>query len=223
MKAIFLTGNDIDKIDKRSTELTTSAILKNYKIINVSEELTLFEALKNNDLFQEKKLIIVPRFSLLEKKDFNYLEKINNDTNTVIVVKNENSLAASKLKSFGKDTKVEIYNLPKVIWNFLDSLRRGNSAKSLLLLHSVSESEPIELVFYLMSQRFIQLYLAKVSPSGLKSPSWQVTKLQNQAEHFSENDLKKIISNLSQIDVDYKTGNGELKTLIDLFIISNLE
>lgn len=223
MKTIFLIGNDVEKIENRSLFLTHQAKEKKYKIIKISDSLKFIEAIRDADLFSTKKLIIVNKLSDLNTSDLNQINQMRDNTDTVIILKNENPPPATKLKYFGSDIKIENYNLPKVIWNLLDSFKKNNANQFFDLLEKSLQTEPIELIFYLLNQRIISLYFAKTNPSKLNIASWQVTKFQNQAENFEAGDLKHIIGELAEIDIKSKTGVSDMRTLIDLFIATKLE
>ena len=224
MKVIVITGDDIERVNLRVKKLIHSAKEKSYRISKISNSPTRIEnELREDDLFLNKKFILVEKLSLLSNKDLEAIHKNLTIDALVLCVVSEYAVPASKIKYLGKDIKIESFTLPKIIWKFLDSLKINNAKNTLELLDEVVRVEPIELVFHLISQRFIQLYLAKTKPSELKLQSWQVVRLQSQAEDFSGNEIKVLIDKLSELDVESKTGKGELKSLLDFFIATNLE
>jgi len=224
MKTIVIAGDDTEKINLRLRQLIQSAKEKSYSISKISDaNVNLESLLRASDLFFDKKFILVEKISFLTKDDFAAISKYSDFQNLVLCILSQKAVSRQKLKLLGSNLKVESYNLPAVIWKFLDSLKPKNAKNALDYLSKVSEVEPIELTFHLLSQRFIQLYLAKVKPSELKLQSWQVVRLQSQAENYSERDIKALIEKLSEIDVEAKTGKGDLRSLLDFFIAANLE
>jgi len=224
MKVILITGDDSEKVSLRIKKLIDSAKEKSYIISKISDSPTKIDnELRADDLFLNKKFILIEKLSLLSNKDLDSINKNLIHDNLVLCVITENAVPASKIKYFGKDLKIESYTLPKIIWKFLDSLKSKNAKNAMDLLNEVVKVEPVELVFHLLSQRFIQLYLAKTKPSELKLQSWQIVRLQSQAEGFSENDIKAMVEKLSELDVEAKTGKGDLRSLLDFFIATQLE
>lgn len=224
MKIILLQGDDVQKVEERFSSLVEHAKNKDYKICNLDYTQTdLAREIRKKDLFQEKRFIEVSKFSYLRKEDIDSLLENAEDPDIVVCIKSDSIVAASKLKKIQKYIKIETFTLPKILWTFLDNLKSGNCKKSLELFAKTLETQPVELVFFLLSQRFITLYWAKTQPSLIKSASWQVVKLQNQAEEFSQEKLSGIINQLAEIDYKVKTGKDNLRSSLDFFIASNLE
>ena len=87
----------------------------------------------------------------------------------------------------------------------------------LLSYYKVVESEPIEFVFSLISSRLKEMYLTKKGLLNL--PAWRMSKLKKQSDKYNLGQLTDSISDLSQIDIQTKTGQQDLQTGLLLFMI----
>lgn len=134
-------------------------------------------------------------------------------------------LTATQLKPFQKikDCRIQEYKLNKFLWNFLDNLRPGNSAKLIGLLESTLKTEPAELVMFMLIRRVTELLLATSRDpralDGVRSP-WQKGKLIAQAKHWTEPQLVNFHRRLYEIDEAIKTGAtpADLSTHLDILL-----
>jgi DNA polymerase III delta subunit len=140
-----------------------------------------------------------------------------------LVIYHEKKIPKSFISSIKKIKKEEEYELPKLLFKFLESLVPGNAERSLNLLHTVLENEPPEFVFAMLARHFKDLYWVKKDPSNIPYPSWRVSKLESQASKFSIKQLKSFISKLAKTDVEVKTGKNDLLRSLDLLVMSELE
>ena len=130
---------------------------------------------------------------------------------------------AQVTKNLPKDARQERFDFPKQVFAFLDSLVPGNSKNSLKLLDSLVKTEPVELVFHLLSRHLRDLYWASISPETLALDGWRKKKLSDQANQFSIFNFQFLINTLSEIDVKTKTSDSHLKTELDLWMIKSLK
>lgn len=102
----------------------------------------------------------------------------------------------------------KLFNIPSVVFRFLDSLQPGNIRFSLELFHQTIESEKVELVFSMIVKRIRQLLMIKYAevPDGLAA--WQVGKLNQQAKGFTQQQLHAVHTQLLDTDMGIKTGNS---------------
>jgi len=176
MKIIVLHGDDINKSYERLNKFTDAAKKRNWEIIYDDISAT-------PSLFGNERLTIVRDYKLLGKKT----------VDGTLVIYHEGTLPATFLKTLPKDTKVEEFKLPKMLWSFLDNM----TIKS---LHEVIKTEAIEFVFIMIAWKFKKRYLASPTPK-----------------------MKEIINKLAQIDADIKTGKADLLSSLDLMFIKGLE
>ena len=176
MKIIVLHGEDINKSYARLRKFTDEAKKRNWEII-------YDDISRTPSLFGNERLTIIRDYKLLGKKT----------VDGTLVIYHEGTLPITFLKTLPKETKIEEFKLPKMLWNFLDNM----SVKS---LHEVIKTEAIEFVFIMIAWKFKKRYLASPSPK-----------------------VKEIINKLAQIDVDAKTGKADLLSSLDLLFLKNLE
>ena len=89
-------------------------------------------------------------------------------------------------------------------------MKQNNQKQILTFLHLSTDTDPIELVFYLLHRRISQLIVALDAPSDLKGAPWQIGKLTSQAKGFTLNQLIKLHQKLTDIDYSIKTGQAAL-------------
>lgn len=119
--------------------------------------------------------------------------------------------------------KLSIKKLESVIFDLTDSLGKREIAKALQVLENlIYAKEPLQKILITLYNHFKKLYLTKIALKHNKdiitslnlkpNQTFLVNKYKMQANYFQENELRKILQNL--IDLDYQYKNG----LIDLQI-----
>lgn len=212
MKVIVLHGDNSEASYERLIKFVDTAKKRNWEI--VTDEFP-----NTPSLFGNERLIIYRDFSLLSKKDINNFDRFDG----TLVVYHEGVLPQAFLKLMPADFKMEKFELPKILFIFLESFCPGNSTKCLKLLHGLTETEAVELVFFMLSRHLRDLYWVTVDPKTSQFPSWRLSKLKFQAEKFGIDMLKQIIGRLSDIDIEVKTSKADLLTSLDLLIVKQLE
>lgn len=205
MKVIILHGEDINKSYARLTKFLEEAKKRGWEIIE--DEIVLTPS-----LFGKERFLLFRKYQLLTKDKIKSLISLEG----TLVIYHEGDIPQTFIKTLPNDTKIEKFDLPKLIWQFLDTF-------SLKLLHELIESEPVEFVFSLFSKRVRDLYWIKVEPNSLPYQPWQVSRLKKQSEKYTEANLKHVIDKLAEIDVEVKTSKAELLPSLDLLIIKHLE
>ncbi len=205
MKIIVLHGDYTTKLYERLNKFIEIAKKRGWEISN--DEIS-----QTPSLFNIQRLTIIRKYNLLSKKDISNISKVPG----TMVIYNEGNIPQMFLIELPKDTKIEEFKLPKIIWNFLDNI-------SVKYLHEVIKSEPIEFVFSVLCKRFRDLYWVKISENTLPYQPWQIARLKRQAQEYSRESLKEIISKLAEIDIKVKTSKSDLISELDLLLISKLE
>ena len=192
------------------------------KKFNLTQAKQLLEA---TSLFGQRKLIIVENFFSLpqskqKKETLDYLKEKKPEN---LIIWENRKIDGRRLMAFSQ-TKIQRFDLPPLIFKFLDSFAPENKKFSLNLLHQLLHQEAPELIFYLLARRIGQLIIAKdLGKRGLTQMArWQQEKLLYQAKKF---DLKKLLllyQQLLKIDYQQKTGRTSLPLSfhLDLFIAS---
>jgi DNA polymerase III delta subunit len=201
---IIIHGDDINKISERYNELKEDYKKRGYKI--------RFSLSTDTSLFPEKILIILDDYKLAP---------LNSDQEILVI--SYNLIPKLTLNKFAKSTKTEVYELPKVIWQFLDAFYPGNYKNIIYLFHQTLTQYPIEMLLPLLGKHLRDIYWVKISPSDIPYPSWRVEKLERTAGRFELAALKIIINKLAMIDINSKTSKTNLVEALDLLIISKLQ
>src|SRR4029079_9436574 len=178
---------------------------------------------RSEDLFGNEKLVIVDSFDLLSKKDLEWMKEHADTFAGNLVIHHTKLLPRTKIKSIPGLTKVEEFTYPVILWKMIDSFYPGNAKNFLTLMHQVIEKEAPELVFGLLAKQVRDLYWVLVDPYNCPIPDWKIAKLQSVAKKFSEEKLEKIIEELAEIDIQSKTSDSELKDLLDLMVVRELQ
>ena len=225
MNIIVLHGDNLAESNTRLKKFKDSGKSRGWGIVEINHDasLSLAESLTTSSLFEKERLFIFRDFRSLTARDFEWLNKSANKLSGNLVIYNESEIAPSFLKKLPSGAKTENFKLPKIIFEFLDSVYPGNIKNCLGLLRKVTLAEPVEFVFALFAKYMRDLFWVKVSPDSLPYPSWRKKKLSIQAEKFSINLLKEIISQAAEIDIDAKTSNSSLADSLDLLVVSKLE
>jgi len=186
--------------------------------------LNLQQALESASLFGDNHLVVVEnlfsgRKNKEKEKILVYLKKTNQEN---LIVWEGKKIDGRTLLSF--KAKVFKFDLPLVIFRFLDSLAPGNSNVSLDLFHQCLEQDPPELIFFLLAKQIRLLILAvDLGKKGLsKMEDWRVGKLIHQGQKFGLRPLIFLYKELLKIDWQQKTGQTpfDLVSQLDLFLAS---
>ena len=226
MKIIILHGDNIADISGRLTKFIDVAHKRSWKIVRLNNpdgNFNFKESLTGNTLFSEKRLYIIDDLRKIKKSDLEWLKKYSKNLEDTLIVVNNGVLTKTSINLLPLAYKIELFELPKKIWLFLDSIYPGMGRVSLVLLHEVLEMEAIELVYALLARQLKDLYMTKCDPESINYPGWRTKKLNERAQKYPSGLLEKVISDLSEADYKAKTGQADLTTELDLIIATRLE
>jgi len=188
---------------------------------------SLTQTLESSSLFNNKKItVIFQLFSLPRSKNkTSLIELVLKNPDKTIYIWETKTLTPANLKLVSKKEGVNLksFKLPVVLFKFLDSIKPENSKTTLNLFHQTLKTNPVELIFYMLSRRLSQLIQAKDNPKTIKAAPWQINQLKSQAKSFPSIDyLIKLHSKLSLLDYQTKTGQSpvDLTTNLDLLLIN---
>ena len=225
MNIIIIHGDNTEKSYQRILIFIDEAKRRNMKIekFDKHKKEDLQSTVRGETLFDEEKIYLVYGLANLKKNDLDWIKDKSKNHEGTLIVYEKGIASQTKLKNIPKGYKIEKYELPKLIFKFLDSFYPGNKTHCIKLFHEVIKDSSIEFVFSLLGSHLKDLYWVMVEPSKIPYPSWRVAKLENQAEHFDLDNLKDLINKLAIIDVDVKTSDSTLINSLDLLIIGELE
>jgi hypothetical protein len=212
MKIIVLHGDDSAKSYERLMQFTDVAKKRNWEI--VTDEFP-----NTPSLFGVDRLIIYRNYQLLTKNDIKNFDKFDG----TLVIYHDGVLPQTFLKLMPSDFKMEKFELPRILFTFLESFYPGNSERCLKLLHDLTKTEAIELTFYMLGRHLRDLYWVSIDTKSNQFPDWRLSKLKFQVEKFSPPKIKQIISELGDIDILVKSSKTDLLTALDLLIVKQLE
>ena len=190
------------------------------------DEPSLIEAVESRSLFNESVLIVIEQlFGKLGKKQKiqeRYAAILKESSkNADIILWEKREAGAVLLKLLGPTASVKLFNIPSVIFQFLDAFEPHSAPKLLGLFKQTVQTEAPELVHALLSRRLRQLLMVfdGTVPPGLQS--WQVSRLTRQAKLFTMDKLLTMYQNLLDIEFSIKSGTSafDMKQHIEQFII----
>lgn len=220
---MIIQGDHPEKSRKRFSQIIKKIKSKGWEIRRIDSSQNVSEQFTQVSLFEEKLLFIIEEPLKLLAKDLKWISKNQKGIEGNLLIYHQGYIPKKIINLLPKQIKIEDYKIPKLIWNFLDSIYPGNTKEILQILHNVIETEPKEFIFSLIVGRVKELYWIKIDEKALKYPSWRLNKLKFQAKKFKKEMLKEIIDELSKIDIRVKTSSENLIDALDLLIISKLE
>ena len=126
----------------------------------------------------------------------------------------------------GNITKQEIdllciKQINSIIFDLTDNLGKKNVKEAINVLHNlIYEKEPIQKILITLYNHFKKLYIVKLSEKYKKSLTeslnlkpnqiFLTNKYKTQSNYFKEEELKKILEKLSDLDYNYKIGKIDL-------------
>ena len=212
MKIIVLHGDDSAKSYERLMKFVETAKKRSWEILTD-------EFPNTPSLFGTERLIIYRDYKLLTSKDIKNFDRFEG----TLVIYHPGDLPQTFIKQMPKDFKMEKFELPKILFTFLESFYPSNSQRSLKLLHDLVKNTAIELIFFMLARHLKDLYWVTIDPTTNQYPSWRLSKLKSQANKFTVENLKLIIKNLADIDILVKTSKADLLTELDLLMVKQLE
>ncbi len=225
-KIYIFSGEDI--VSSRNAYIDQVELLKkqNLEILHILAKEIDEELLENTfgakNLFGLSRTIITENFfsGQKSKEKDQALEKILSFPGAVLVSWEEKEFSSAAAEKLGKDFVIKNFNLPKVLWKFLDGLSPKNKAQNLQTLHEIISGLEPHFIFSMITRQFRLLILAVDGETdGL--PSWQRGKLTSQARDFGREKLMQIYKKLLQIDTKQKTSASpfSLDSELDLLIL----
>jgi DNA polymerase III delta subunit len=224
MKIIVLHGDDDKKLYDRLSKFIETAKGRSWEIAYLDDiKLSIQVQLSSSSLFGDERFFVIRDIKRLGKSDLTWLIKNSKEFGGNLIIYHEGYIPQAILKSLPKDTKIEEYKLPVLLWNFLDGIYPGNSVKIIQQFHKLIEKEAPEFIFTLIAKLFRDLYWVKSDAASLPYPSWRIGKLKTQSLNFTTDQLRNLIEKLAEIDNKVKTSKSDLVSELDLLIIKQLE
>lgn len=216
MNIILLQGNDELTIRQRLSELKSKAKAKGFSIRYLPTP-------SLGSLFETKTLFILEGSTKLSKTDQKWLS-FNLQQKSLYLIAVVPGVSETKLLTeIDNNLKVERYDLPKIIFNWLESFYPHNAKACIKLFHQLLSGTPVEYLFNLLSRHLVNLYWAKRDPATINQAPWKLAKLKQQSQKYKPGDLKAIIQQLAETDLLVKTSRLDMASALDHLIIRRLQ
>lgn len=224
MKIIILHGDDERKLYARLSKFIETARGRSWEVEFLDDPgVSIPEALSATSLFAAERFFILRDIKRLGKKEITWLNKKYTELSGNLIIYNEGYISKTLLSSLPKDIKIEEFKLPVIIWGFLEHLYPGNSEVCIKEFHKIIERDAPEFIITLMAKLFRDLYWVKTDPASMPYPPWKISKLKQQSNHFTIQQLQDIIKDLARIDIEVKTSKSDLVSELDLMMVKQLE
>lgn len=230
MTMLIIHGeNIVESRRKLDQEINRFRLKKTAEILRYEgeslEESLLIQNLESRSLFGLDRLVIIENLfsgpkSVGKSKIIDYLKKINPPN---VIVWEEKKIDKRVLSPF--KAQFLVFDLPKPLFIFLESVYPGNGQKALVLFNQTALVEEIETIFYFLCRHLSQLIVIKdLGGRGLSQwPNWKVQRLIFQADRFELEALERFYQSLLLIDWRNKTGSSPLDLKVQLeLLLANL-
>lgn len=139
-----------------------------------------------------------------QKQEFVALLAAQNDQVTFVIPQ---ELTAAQKKWFGTAFQIKEFKLPKVFFQFTESIKTKSLAECLGFLHQALEQKN-EWELHSLLARQIRLVLATKTSATVQAPPFALRQLQQQAGKFSEQQLVFFLHELFRIEWEQKSGKA---------------
>lgn len=217
--------------DQRESRLFLTTLIGEKKSTVYTDEnldlTTLAQSLGGIGLFGEKEVFVFENFltrTKSQEKDAILDLVITHEKDNQIIFWEGKALNPSNIKSL-PNAQIREFKHPQSLFQFLDSIRPGNS-RSMVSLHRKTLLNMEEEVVFFMLVRQFRLMLAALQNAQIEEAKrlrpWLKDKLSIQARAIGTEKLKYSYSELFDIDKKQKTGelSSSLSTTIDFFLTS---
>lgn len=175
----------------------------------------LMNFFSGGNLFYEEKNLAIENLLSKNKLGKNLDELIailnEHEKKSNIIMWEEKEVSQKNLNLFPK-AQVQVFKIPKLIFNFLDNFKPGNGKSLIVAFNKLLENTPVDIILYMM-MRQLRLLIAVSSEDKSdtieelqKIAPWQKGKLERQAGFFDPDNLINLYHKLYSIDLSSKTG-----------------
>jgi len=222
MKIVVLEGNDVVKARARYYQIISAVKERGWEVVHIKANKNLAEQLVSNSLFAENILYVVEDSKVLSQEDLNWLKNNFEKFEGRLLIYCEEKITTKTKESLPKITKFETFELPVIIWQFLDSFYPGNSKRCFSLFEKLIENSPIELVVAMLGRHLRDLYWILKDADSMNMRAWRKNKLKSQAKRFTKQQLKDTINNLAEIDYKGKISDFNVRLGVEMMILESL-
>lgn len=224
MKIVVLYGEDESKARQRFAQIVRDVKKKEWEVVSLNSKgnFNLAEKLTSTSLFSDRVLYTLDNLKKLPLSELKWLSKNSDNYEGSLLVFHKGNLPPATRAAFPKSTKYEKFEIPQIIFTFLESLYPGNSTRALSLFEELLKKDASELVIAMLARHLRDLYWVMDGADGMNVQSWRLGKLKSQANKFTKESLKGTIEELANIDYQSKTGAKNTRFLLEIMIITQL-
>lgn len=224
LNIILIHGGDSVKSRQRLERLIDVAKSRSWDIVRPSDvaSVDLSKIFSLESLFSKKKLYVFEEATKLSGKNLSWLYRHAKKLDSCIIFYSSNSLSGQFLSKIPSPNKNEKYDLPVIIFKFLESFYPGNSQRAVGLFHQTLLHQPPEFVFILLLRHIKGLLFSGLGIAQ-GDPIWKITKRKMQFARFGEARLCQIVHDLAEIDLRVKLSKTDIICAIDQLIIKKLQ
>ncbi len=180
----------------------------------------LEDALGTQELFSSSKVVVIEGLLGLpiSKRKDQMIDMVAGSSQEIVLWEGKTATPA-QLKKFTAATKVQVFKTSPVVFQWLDSLKPGNIARSIALLTQAEKQESAEMCFAMLV-RHVRLMIQLKSGEVPKMAPFAVAKLKKQVEGFPLETLLALHEKLVEIDEMQKTSSSllSLRGQLDLLL-----
>ena len=225
----LIHGDDNENSRKKLNELLNQS--KDSEIVRLNGgKITLTDiivACESTPLIGEKRTLVIEnllsgKISSLKEEILNYLK--NSSLTLSLLIWEKKTVTKTVIKKYFPETKEYLFQIPQLLFKFLDQLGSTDSANQIRSFHNLLPNQEASFIYAMMLRQIRNLIIAKdLGTKGFPQTSgWQAQKLISQARKYSLNDLISLYRQLLSIDYKIKSGITPLKLeqLIDIYLAS---
>jgi len=224
MKIVVLYGDDVAKSRERFFSIISGVKKKGWEVVDIIPEtkFSLADKLVATSLFPGEVLYMIDNLKKISEKELSWLSKNSDKYDGSLLVYSDAPLSATLKKYFPKSTVFESFDVPKILFTFLDAFYPNNSKRVLEMFENLLGVTPLELVIAMLGRHLRDLYWALEGGKGMAAQAWRISKLKAQAGKFTKEMLRDTIDTLADIDFKGKTSDVDTRFLLELMIIEKL-
>lgn len=224
MKIVVISGEDTTKARARYAQIISGVKKKGWEAVAISpsEKFSLAERLTSSSLFPEEVLYIIENGKKVTTNDLKWIGKNSEKYKGSLLIYYGGKLPATIKNALARNTSFESFDIPPIIFQFLDNFYPKNRKVCLDLLEKMLNSSPIEMVIFMLARHLRDLCWAQEGGRGMALPSWKAGKLKAQAQKFTKEQLTDTIDTLAEIDIKSKIGGPDARILLEILIAEKL-
>src|SRR3989344_1894762 len=222
MKIVVLQGDDTARARARYTQIIAGVKKKNWDVVPIQVAKPLPEQLVSTNLFTTDILYSIDGIKKLKSEELKWLSKNADKYEGSLLVFVEGKVPTLFRNALPKTAKYETFDLPVLVWQFVDSFYPGNSKKSLVLFEKVIATEAVEFVVAMLARQLRDLYWVVNGAKGMSASSWRQAKIEKQKRKVTKAGLVDTIDSLAELDYKSKTSDTDTKLMLEMLIIEKL-